>query len=368
MSFHGQQHQWMFGVDPHLLKHSFKSAQQYYSLNNSSELNDWLKPYSEMAGHEGRSLEDEWGHSQILIDPKKDYKGALISKILFSINNKLKKQNPSVYLFMRNLNSQRKQSKFSRELLINEYKNQNLDTSKPQIKKKTPKEPTKAHDLKASTKRLTNPMRNTLHSLMQKMPEKKTQANLNKTVPSESIEVSFIEPDEELSLSIDHDYQSVFISSDQPHLSGMSDKKRSNPTNCSNFSSKGAVKLELASQLQSLKHTGDKSEAGLQRARGFKSPEKPIFFRGEDLKHKPFNTLKSVIDSSRRTPHHKATESFELTCNFRDLSEELAIRSTDKKDKDNSLSFLKQKDTPKGKIPRKCLGDFLLFGRNNKEN
>jgi hypothetical protein len=318
-----------------------------------------------MGALEGRSVEDEWGHSQILIDPKKDYKGALISKILFSINNKLKKQNPSVYLILRNMSCQRKTSKFGQSLLKNEQKNQKLDSSAITLQKKISEVPTKAQDLKKSTKKLSNPMRNTLHSLMQKLPEKKTQPNLNKSVPSESIELSFIEPKEELSFSSNQDYQSHLFSAEKPTLSDMPDKKRSNPTNCSNFSSKGAAKLQMAPQLQSLKHTGENSFEGQQSRRGFKSPGRPIFFGKDDLKYKPFNNLKSVIDSSRRNPQHKATESFELTCSFRDLSEELAIRSTEKKD--NSLSFLKKKETPKGKKPKKYLGDFWLANTSNRD-
>lgn len=365
MSSHAQPYHWMVSVNPSLLASGFKSAQEHQILNGPREFFFFLKPESELAGGDGSSLDEGWGHSQILIDPKKDYKGALISKILFSINNRLKRQNPSIYLITRNLDLQQKQSRFARQFAKNDQKKSQLNSSMQLLKKKDTKEPTRAQDLKTSSRKLNNPMRNTLQSLMQKLPEKKTQANLNKSVPAESFELSLIEAKEELSLSTDQDCQSSIFCLDQPQPSEPQDKKRSKLTNCSNFSSDGAARLEMAPQLQSLRHARDKSGEARAPRRGFKSPEKPIFFRGENLNPRPSNNLKSVIESSKRNPHHKASESFDLSCSYRDLSEELAIRSTDKKE--NSLSFLKQKQTPKGKKPRKCLGDFLLTNASDRQ-
>ena len=368
MSLHGQPYQWMLSVNPSLLVNGFKSAQEYHTSNHPSEYSCLWKTNSlksETASREGRYLGEEWGHSQILIDPKKDYKGALISKILFSINNKLKRQNPSIYLILRNSNTQRKLSKFSRHQSKEDNKKTKMDSSMCLLKKKDSKEPTRAQDLKASSKKLNNPMRNTLHSLMQKLPEKKTNTNLNRSVPSESFELSLIEAREELSFSNDQDFHSKFLDTKHSILSDIIDTKQSHPTNCSNFSSKGAPKIEIANHLQSFKHTRDKSGDGRLLRTDLKSPDKSAYLRGENSNPKPCNNLKSVLDSNRRNLHHKVSESFELTCSFRDVSEELAIRSTDKKE--NSFSFLKQKETPKGKKPRKYLGDFLITSINNRD-
>ena len=365
MSIHGQPYQWMLTVNPSLLSRGFRSAHVHHVLKNDPEFSSLLDLKPEMAEGNGSHLEDGWGHSQILIDPKKDYKGALISKILFSINNKLKRQNPSIYLITRNLDLHRKQSKFAQQHSKNDQKKYKLNSSMQLLKKKDPKEPTKAKDVKTSSKKLSNPMRNTLHSLMQKLPEKKTHTNLNKSVPAESFELSLIEAKEELSLSTDQDFHSNSSHLDKPLLSNTQNNKKSKLTNCSNFSSDGAARLEPVPQLQSLSHARDKSGEARGPRRGFKSPEKPIFFRGENLNPRPCNNLKSVIDSGRRNPQHRASESFELTCTVRDLSEELAIRSSDKKE--NSFSFLKQMETPKGKKPRKCLGDFLLANAGNRQ-